>query len=133
MHRLRPGGLLVSDNVLPGSRVLDPAYQENHHLAMRRLNDLVAADERVDSVIPPVRDGLTTTGAADGHPAGSFPPSETSLSHGMRVCHAMWLARIDHTIAQLVQRQAEQELGRRAKPAPPDSIVERSLRSIPAE
>ncbi|GGZ21800.1 hypothetical protein GCM10010300_76890 [Streptomyces olivaceoviridis] len=42
----------------------------------------------------------------------------------MRVWHAMWLARIDRKIAQLVQRQAEQERGRRAKPAPPDWIVE---------
>lgn len=59
VHRLRPGGLVVLDNVFLGGRVLDPAYQEDHHLAIRRLNDLIAADERVDSVMLPVRDGLT--------------------------------------------------------------------------
>ncbi|GAA1980212.1 DUF2218 domain-containing protein [Kitasatospora viridis] len=57
--RLRPGGLVVLDNVFLGGRVLDPAYQQEHHLAMRRLNDLVAADERVDAVMLPVRDGVT--------------------------------------------------------------------------
>ncbi|MER5517037.1 hypothetical protein [Streptomyces sp. NPDC002763] len=58
-RRLRPGGLVVLDNVFLGGRVLDPAYQEERHLAMRRLNDLIAVDERVDSVMLPVRDGVT--------------------------------------------------------------------------
>ena len=59
VQRLRPGGLVVLDNVFLGGRVLDPAYQEEHHLAMRRLNDLIARDERVESVMLPVRDGIT--------------------------------------------------------------------------
>ncbi|WP_404953249.1 hypothetical protein [Streptomyces sp. 147326] len=46
VRRLRPGGLVVLDNVFLGGRVLDPAYQEEHHLAMRGPNDLIAADER---------------------------------------------------------------------------------------
>jgi predicted O-methyltransferase YrrM len=59
VQRLRPGGLVVLDNVFLGGRVLDPAYQEEHHLAMRRLNDLMVDDDRVDSVMLPVRDGVT--------------------------------------------------------------------------
>ncbi|WP_412544368.1 O-methyltransferase [Longispora sp. K20-0274] len=59
VRRLRPGGLVVLDNVFLGGRVLDPAYQEEHHRAMRDLNDLVVADERVESVMLPVRDGVT--------------------------------------------------------------------------
>jgi predicted O-methyltransferase YrrM len=59
VRRLRPGGLVVLDNVFLGGRVFDPAYQEEHHQAMRRLNDLITADERVDSVMLPVRDGIT--------------------------------------------------------------------------
>ncbi|MER5932356.1 DUF2218 domain-containing protein [Streptomyces sp. NPDC002054] len=59
VRRLRPGGLVVLDNVFLGGSVLDPAYQQERHLAMRRLNDLIAADERVDSVMLPVRDGVT--------------------------------------------------------------------------
>ncbi|WP_078851601.1 DUF2218 domain-containing protein [Streptomyces sp. NRRL S-237] len=59
VRRLRPGGLVVLDNVFLGGRVLDPTYQEEHHLAMRHLNDLITVDERVESVMLPVRDGLT--------------------------------------------------------------------------
>lgn len=59
VRRLRPGGLVVLDNVFLGGRVLDPAYRQERHLAMRRLNDLIAVDERVDSVMLPVRDGVT--------------------------------------------------------------------------
>lgn len=59
LGRLRPGGLIALDNVLLGGRVLDPEYQEEHHRAMRRLNDLIAADERVEAVMLTVRDGLT--------------------------------------------------------------------------
>ncbi|MFF9090814.1 DUF6233 domain-containing protein [Streptomyces sp. NPDC014991] len=36
----------------------------------------------------------------------------------------MWLARIDRKIAYVTQRQAEQEHGRRTKPAAPEWIVE---------
>jgi predicted O-methyltransferase YrrM len=57
--RLRPGGLVAVDNVFLGGRVLDPACQQEHHVAMRALNDWIAADDRVDAVMLPVRDGLT--------------------------------------------------------------------------
>lgn len=59
IQRLRPGGLVVLDNVFLGGRVFDPAYQEEHHVAMRRLNYLIVGDERVESVMLPVRDGVT--------------------------------------------------------------------------
>jgi len=59
VSRLRPGGLVVLDNVFLGGEVLDPAYQEEHHTVMRRLNDQITADERMDSVMLPVRDGIT--------------------------------------------------------------------------
>jgi predicted O-methyltransferase YrrM len=45
--------------VLLGGRVVDPSYQEDHHQAVRRLNDLIAADERVEAVVLSIRDGLT--------------------------------------------------------------------------
>ncbi len=57
--RLRPGGLLVLDNVLMGGRVLDPDHDGAHAQAVRRLNDTIVADERVESVMLPVRDGVT--------------------------------------------------------------------------
>jgi predicted O-methyltransferase YrrM len=57
--RLRPGGLVVLDNVFLGGRALDPACQEEHHKVIQRLNDQITADERLDSVMLPLRDGIT--------------------------------------------------------------------------
>jgi caffeoyl-CoA O-methyltransferase len=56
---MRPGGLIVLDNVFLGGRVLDPAFQEPHHVAMRELNNFVRSDPRVEAVMIPVRDGMT--------------------------------------------------------------------------
>jgi caffeoyl-CoA O-methyltransferase len=57
--RLRPGGLLVLDNVLRSGRVVDPTAQDAADLAIRTVNDTIATDERVDTVILPLRDGVT--------------------------------------------------------------------------
>jgi caffeoyl-CoA O-methyltransferase len=55
--RLVPGGLLLIDNVLLGGAVTDP--QDDRERTMDALNDRVTADERVDSVMALVADGLT--------------------------------------------------------------------------
>lgn len=55
--RLVPGGLLLIDNVLLGGRVTAP--QEERERIMDALNDRVTADERVDSAMVLVADGLT--------------------------------------------------------------------------
>ncbi|MFB9880216.1 DUF2218 domain-containing protein [Planobispora siamensis] len=57
--RMRPGGLIVLDNVFLGGRVFDPAFQDESSAAMRRVNEIIVNDERVDSVMLPVRDGVT--------------------------------------------------------------------------
>ncbi len=55
--RLVPGGLLLLDNVLLRGAVLDP--QDDRARIVAALNDRVTADERVDSVMVFVADGLT--------------------------------------------------------------------------
>ena len=57
--RMRPGGLVLLDNVLWGGAVIDPAADDEHTLAIRACNDAVAADPRVECVMLPVADGLT--------------------------------------------------------------------------
>ena len=57
--RLRPGGLIVLDNVLMGGEVVDPSFHGNSTVAMRQMNEIIVNDERVDSVMLPVRDGVT--------------------------------------------------------------------------
>lgn len=42
----------------------------------------------------------------------------------LRVWHAMWLQRIDHKIAAVRQKEAEQEQGRQRRPPAPDWMVE---------
>jgi caffeoyl-CoA O-methyltransferase len=56
---LRPGGLLVADNVLWSGRVVDEAEQEEATRALRRYNDLVVADPRLEPVLLTVRDGVS--------------------------------------------------------------------------
>ena len=56
---VRPGGLILIDNVLQSGRVIDPAADDENVLAMRALNERIAADERVDIVLLPLADGLT--------------------------------------------------------------------------
>jgi caffeoyl-CoA O-methyltransferase len=55
--RLIPGGLLLIDNVLLGGAVTDP--QDDRERTMDTLNDRVTADDRVDSAMVLVADGLT--------------------------------------------------------------------------
>lgn len=57
--RLRPGGLLLADNTLQGGAVVDPAADQPNVAAIRRFNDHVLADPRVQVVLLAVGDGLT--------------------------------------------------------------------------
>ena len=57
---MRPGGLILADNTLWDGHIIDPAYDRDHQtVGIRRFNDYVAADNRVETVILPLRDGLT--------------------------------------------------------------------------
>ncbi len=56
---VRPGGLILADNVLWDGKVcMDPLPQDKQTLGIARFNDMVSADLRVESVILPIRDGL---------------------------------------------------------------------------
>lgn len=57
--RLRPGGVLVADNVLWSGRVVDPAATDDDTDAIRRFNRHVARDDRVAKVMLAVGDGIT--------------------------------------------------------------------------
>ena len=54
-----PGGLILADNVLWDGKVCqNPLPQDKQTLGIAAFNDKVTADERVESVIMPLRDGL---------------------------------------------------------------------------
>jgi caffeoyl-CoA O-methyltransferase len=56
---LRPGGLLMLDNVLWGGSVIDPSIDDEDTVAIRRVNEAMAADDRFDISLVPIGDGLT--------------------------------------------------------------------------
>jgi caffeoyl-CoA O-methyltransferase len=55
--RLRPGGIVLVDNVLRGGRVLAPEDPADE--AIVAFNEIALADDRVELVILPIADGLT--------------------------------------------------------------------------
>jgi caffeoyl-CoA O-methyltransferase len=57
LPRLRPGGLMVLDNMLWHGDVLDPESDDGR--AVAELNAALVADDRVDVVLLPVRDGVS--------------------------------------------------------------------------
>jgi predicted O-methyltransferase YrrM len=59
LELLRPGGVVLVDNVLSDGRVVDPTTESPQVRAIQRLNELVLHDERVSALLLPVADGLT--------------------------------------------------------------------------
>jgi caffeoyl-CoA O-methyltransferase len=57
--RVRPGGLLLADNVLWSGRITDEPGDDANLAALRAFNDHVAGDARVEVAILPAFDGLT--------------------------------------------------------------------------
>lgn len=57
---VRPGGFILADNTLWDGHVIDSAYDRDAQtIAVRRFNDLVASDDRVEVAMIPIRDGIT--------------------------------------------------------------------------
>ncbi len=57
MQRLDAGGLLIADNALRQGEVVHPKSQQARNVAF--YNQLVAKDSRLESVIVPIRDGVS--------------------------------------------------------------------------
>ena len=59
LARLRRNGVILVDNTLWGGAVADSKATDDNTVAIRAFNDAVAADDRVESTILTVGDGLT--------------------------------------------------------------------------
>jgi caffeoyl-CoA O-methyltransferase len=57
--RLRPGGLVLVDNVLMRGRVLDPDGHPDAVRAVTEFNAAVLTDDRVETMMLPIGDGIT--------------------------------------------------------------------------
>jgi predicted O-methyltransferase YrrM len=63
LERLEPGGLLMADNALRQGEVVRPTEQQAKNVAF--YNDLVAKHPRLESVVIPIRDGLSVARVRD--------------------------------------------------------------------
>jgi predicted O-methyltransferase YrrM len=59
LELLRRGGLIVVDNTLWDGRVADPSVDDEDTVAIRRFNESLHRDERIDLSLVPIGDGLT--------------------------------------------------------------------------
>src|SRR5262245_26724346 len=59
LRLVRPGGLIVLDNMLRRGRVADPNEADADTVALRALNTKIAADDRVEAVLLPIATGMT--------------------------------------------------------------------------
>jgi predicted O-methyltransferase YrrM len=64
--KLRPGGVLLVDNVLWSGRVLDPSDSSADTAAIRELTRRVTTDPAWQASIIPIRDGLLLARRSDG-------------------------------------------------------------------
>ncbi len=58
LRLLRPGGLILIDNVLWGGLVIDPGRQDPETAAIRSLSERLRDDDRVEISLLPISDGL---------------------------------------------------------------------------
>jgi caffeoyl-CoA O-methyltransferase len=59
LKRLRPNGVILVDNTLWSGAIIDESVDDDQTLALRAFNDAVAVDDRVDTVVLTLGDGLT--------------------------------------------------------------------------
>ncbi len=58
LPKMKPNGLFIFDNMLWGGRVIEQPLTDPDGVALDRLNQKLARDQRVESVLLPVADGL---------------------------------------------------------------------------
>jgi caffeoyl-CoA O-methyltransferase len=60
IDKLNPGGIILSDNVLWHGKVIEPMQPDDFSTqAIMEYNTLLKVDSRIESVLLPIRDGLT--------------------------------------------------------------------------
>lgn len=56
---IKPGGFIIADNTLWDGHVANPDFKDEQTEAIRRFNEMVACDNRVEVAMIPIRDGLS--------------------------------------------------------------------------
>jgi predicted O-methyltransferase YrrM len=58
IERMNPGGIILADNILWSGKVIDEAAQDRETVLLRKYNERIQADERVENILLPIRDGI---------------------------------------------------------------------------
>lgn len=58
IERMNPGGIILADNILWSGKVIDPAATDRETEMLRRYNEVIHADDRVENILLPIRDGI---------------------------------------------------------------------------
>jgi len=58
IKKLRSGGIILIDNVLWSGKVLDQEKTDQKTSGISKFNEMLSADQRVEKLILPIRDGL---------------------------------------------------------------------------
>ena len=58
IEHMNPGGIILADNILWSGKVIDPAATDRETELLRRYNDVIHADDRVENILLPIRDGI---------------------------------------------------------------------------
>ena len=62
IEKMNPGGVILSDNVLWSGKVIEKVKKDDEStLALLEYNKVLNEDPRVETVILPIRDGITLT------------------------------------------------------------------------
>jgi predicted O-methyltransferase YrrM len=59
LNLIRSGGVIALDNMLSRGRVLDATTQDPDVATLRKMNEFIRGDDRVDALLLPLGDGLT--------------------------------------------------------------------------
>ncbi len=89
LRRLRPGGLLLSDNAIRSGGVLDPQNPSPSTQGIAAFNKAVSNHPRLTTTIIPLRDGLSITLKLPNpqqptHPSNYRPPTTNNQEPGTR-------------------------------------------------
>lgn len=62
IDKMNPGGIILSDNVLWSGKVIEPLNEKDKDTTvLREYNKLLNEDSRIETVLLPIRDGLTVS------------------------------------------------------------------------
>ena len=60
IDRVKPGGIIITDNVLWSGKVIEPVKANDEDtLLIQAFNKKIASDTRVEVVLLPIRDGIS--------------------------------------------------------------------------